>query len=391
MSATIRVLLWSPKGAGLHYGGPGTSAFRLYSKSAPSRFDVTLVHGYPPQERYSLFSAQHLIYPMRPARPMDQWRFLRAASRWLRINAARFDVFHGLAGYQITVAPAFASLRLGLPSVVKLASHRADLADKPGWRGWLGAYRRRRRRIVQISGIIAISEAIAQELLEYGVPESKIARIPNGVDTDQFRPASDAEKRDLRRQLGWRDMPTLLFVGGITKRKNPMVLVEACGLLRRRGVECQLAVVGPDHDPPYTAAIKARAAELGVADLVIWHGFTRDVAPLYRASDVYALPSSNEGMPNALLEAMASGLPSVATPISGITDLIRDGVTGRIAEANAEQIAEASAAYLRDETFARGHGEAARERIMARFSAYAVLDAHERLFRRVMTGGPAAE
>ncbi len=387
----IRVILWSYKGSGLHYGGPGMSAYRLYSKAEAGRFRLELVHGWPEQAQTPLFEEQHLISPLSNLGPRPQWRFIRKGIRWLKASARRFDVFHGLQGFHLTIRPAFEAERLGLPAVIKLGAYRTDLADKPGWRAWLNLPRRRRRLAIQLSGMIAISEAIAQELLGYGFPESKIARIPDGVDTDQFHPATADERRSLRCQLNLKELPTFLFVGGIAPRKNPMVMVEAIGLLKRHGIECQLVIVGPDHDPAYTMAVKERANDLGVRDLVVWFGFTADIAPLYRIADVYGLPSSQEGLPNALLEAMASGLPSIVTPISGSTDVVSDGKTGMLMVAEAGPIAESLSTYVTDPTLARLHGSAARQLMEQRYSVVAVLAAHERLFRRVMSGGSAAE
>jgi glycosyltransferase involved in cell wall biosynthesis len=148
---------------------------------------------------------------------------------------------------------------------------------------------------------------------------------------------------------------------------------------------------GPDHAPDYTAAMKKRSEELGISSKVIWAGFSDDVAPRYRAADIYSLPSENEGLPNAMLEAMACGLPSIVTAISGTTDLISEGVEGRLVNPDAEEIAEALASYIKSPATAAKHGRAAREKVVARCSAEVVLDAHERLFRRIMAGGPAAE
>ncbi|MEX0776991.1 MAG: glycosyltransferase family 4 protein [Phycisphaeraceae bacterium] len=387
----IRVLLWSPKGSGLHYGGPGMTAYRLYAAAGPDRFRLVLAHGHPSQEQYPLFAQQHLIAKSSMG-ALDQLRFVMVARRWVARHAGEFDVFHGLQGFAMTVEPALVAEKRDLPAVIKLAAHRSDLADKPGWRSRLGFSRRRRQKVQRLSAIIAISRAIVDELREYGIPESKIAWIPNGVDIEQFRPVADAaERRALREQLGWRDLPTLLFAGGINRRKSPHLLVEAIGLLKQRGLECQLVLAGPENDPPYTAQINDIRRNMGIDALVHWQGFTTDMAPLYRAADVFALPSLNEGMPNALMEAMASGLPSIATPISGTTDLIDDDVHGRLVPRDAALIADALAAYVSDPQVAARHGQASRQKVVDRFSTAAVLDAHERLFRRIMAGGPAAE
>ncbi len=147
------------------------------------------------------------------------------------------------------------------------------MSDKQRWKTWLGISRRRRRQLRQLAAVIAIAPAIVDELLEYGVSADRIARIPNGVDTQVYRPCVDgAECRELRRQLGWKDLPTILFAGGINLCKQPQLLVEALAHLPMRDTPCQLMLAGPVDDPQLAVAMKVRADQLGVAHRVHWLG-----------------------------------------------------------------------------------------------------------------------
>jgi len=387
---TLRVLLWAPRGAGEHYNGPGSFAYRLYSTAPQQYFRITLVHGYRWQGNYSVFADQQLLSVLENAFHLP--RFLWTARWWLSEHAREFDVFHGLSGYHATVSPAVQAERYGLPAVVFLANHRQELAHKPGVRGLLGLARRRREMIKRISAIIAMSQAIAEELLEYGVPEGKIARIPMGVNTDRFRPAAtEAERAELRAALGWRDLPTVAFVGAITERKRPHLLVEAAALLKARGVECQVVFAGPPQQQGYVDVMMRRIDELGLRDHVVWMGMAENIDVVYRASDVFALPSAREGMPAALVEAMASGLPSVVTKISGTADLIQDGEDGRFVDPQPEEVADGINFFLTDPARRALAGARARAKVVARYSATAVLDAYRRLFLRLARGGDAAE
>jgi len=386
MAAPLRVLLWSPAGAGLHYGGPGMTAYRLYSKAEPGRFRLTLAYGRPEQERYELFEQQVHIRAFSRTSKMSLMRFVHAGRRWVRDHAEQFDVFHGLQGFDLTVRPAWEAKRHGLPAVVKLAAHRSDLTDKSGWKRWLGQARRRRRLIAQLDAVIAISTDIRDELLGYGVPEDKVALIPNGVDTQQFRPASDeAEKRALRAQLGWPDGPILLFAGGVIPRKQPHLLVEAMFELRRRGKSFTLVLAGPLQEVAYIERIREIACAGGVSNHLIMPGFVSDVAPMYRAADLFSLPSRNEGMPNALAEAMASGLPSIATDISGSRDLVESHHNGFLLPTDmlVEDLAAVIDHYLDHPNDLVSYGQAARRHIEQYCSVQVVLEAHERLFRRI--------
>ncbi len=388
--SALRVLLWSALGSGKQYGGPGMSAYRLYSRARPGRFHITLAHGSAEQQHYDAFAGEELVRPYGRT-PLGQLRFIHAGKNWIKHNYRRFDVMHGLTGFAHTASIAVQAARLGLPSVVKLAGHLADLNDKPGWRSKLGFHRRRRQSLRSIAGIICISQAIYDECLGYGFPESMLARIPNGVDTNQFRPAaSEGERRAARAVLGWKEMPTVLWTGGITERKQPHLLVEAAGLLKQSGAEFQIAFVGPDHRPEYTRQMQARSRELGVEHHLHWHGFTTDMATCYRAADIFCLPSRGEGLANALLEAMATAVVPVVTNVSGMPDLVQDHQTGRLVEPDPDELASALLPLLRDDTLRHAIGRRAKELIDQRFSASYVLDAHESLFRRIIQGQSAA-
>ena len=137
--------------------------------------------------------------------------------------------------------------------------------------------------------------------------------------------------------------------------------------------------------------MRRMADDLGVGEQVTWTGFVgRTDGPPYWASDVFALPSSNEGMPNALMEAMASGLPSVITPIPG-SSIWCAMAQGTFVEPDAQRIADALEQYIRSPQLRRSHGRAARKRAVEHFSARRVLDRHIQLYKRVLDGKDAAE
>jgi len=389
---TTRLVLWAPNGAGPHYSGPGMSAFRLLSKLQPSdELEVTLAHGFAAQETSPTFSSQELVAPINGS-AVSQIDFIWRGRRWLSRHRGRFDVFYGLQAFDFTVLPAEIAEKIGIPAIVKVVQHKSDLADKSGWRSWLGRAKARREKVARLSGIVAISDAIRQELISYRVAERKIACIPNGVDTDRFRPpATSMERQNLRAELGLPGDMTILFVGAILPRKQPHLLVQALAELRSAGTDAHLILAGPVKDKRYGDAIRSSAQELGIGHLITWTGFVRDMEPWYKAADIFALPSSNEGMPNALLEAMASGLPSVITPIPGSIDLVRDGEEGIFTDGTLPSVAGALSQYIRSPQLLAAHGAAARARALRHFSARSILERHIALYRRVSAGGDAAE
>lgn len=387
----MHILVWSPRGVGESYGGPSMNAHRLINAMGDDlRF--SLVHGNPAQEPAPRFEEQHFLYEMHHFSPLRQALFVHKGRTWIEANARRFDVVFGIEGFHPTVGPVHTAHRMGVPAVVFLAAYRTDLADKQGLPTRLGFPRRRRQMASELSGLIALSTAMAEELREYGIAERRIAVIPIGIDTTVFHPVADvAERSRLRAALGLRDMPTVVFVGGVNRRKQPHLLVEAAARLRRKGQDVQVVLVGPEQDAEYAAGMRAHAAEAGIEDLVVWYGFTREVAPLFRAADIYALISKNEGMPSALVEAMATGLPAIVTNISGAADVIEQGHNGVFVTDDVEAVSLAIAHYLDDDAARIAHGLASRARVEKQLSLTRVSAAYRQLFELAISGGDACD
>ncbi len=388
MKSSLRILLWYEHGAGLHYKGAGTNAYRLYSTKEKASCEVTLACACPEQESYPVFREIVQIHRPQGPRVFDQLLFLVKAKKWLRANAHRFDVFHGLDIYESTLLPALWAERLGLPAFVKPAAHGTGLRSVRGIKRLFGLPARRRRILREVSGVIAISSAIDRELREHGV--ERIHRIPNGVDTDRFRPTGPGEKTAIRKELGWPEEAfILLFVGGIDSRKRPRWILEGAGPLLAGYPRLRIVLVGPEREKGHLAFLEDMVSSHGWEDRVAFVPHTPDVERYYRAADLYCLPSSREGMPNSVLEAMASGLPCLVTRISGSEDLIEDGVSGWFV-GDPAGIRERVKGYLGDAEAVRRHGECARNRIENRFSTARVLEDHLRIFRRA-SGKPCPE
>jgi glycosyltransferase involved in cell wall biosynthesis len=203
-----------------------------------------------------------------------------------------------------------------------------------------------------------------------------LRQISNAVDTERFRPASPDERTALRRELGLPDgLPIVMFVGFFSRDKRPHLLYDAWSQTSSGGASA-LLFVGATRSPYQEVdvgladAIRDRAAAAGVADRVLFVESSRTIEKYFRAVDAYALPSIREGFPNALLEAMASGLPCIATRLRGATDVIIDhGVNGLLVEADdAAGFASGIRSVLTDRHEAARLGSAARTTVMDRFA-----------------------
>jgi glycosyltransferase involved in cell wall biosynthesis len=183
-----------------------------------------------------------------------------------------------------------------------------------------------RRRLLRAPFHVVLTSAMADDLSRLGIARSTV--IPTPVDTDLFRPPNEEEREAARRALGLESRAiTLLFVGHVVPEKGVHHLVRATAVLRDLGHRCRVLVVGEDRSSgrSYSPALRKLADEVGVADAVSLEGRVRDLRKHFWAADVVVLPSEREGMPNVLLEAMASGTPCVAPPSAGGDELLRQG------------------------------------------------------------------
>jgi glycosyltransferase involved in cell wall biosynthesis len=194
------------------------------------------------------------------------------------------------------------------------------------------------------------------------VRPDQVVSIPTGIDLDRFRPGAAAEAR---KALGLEpDGAVIGIVATLRSWKGHRYLLEALAGLADRNA--RLVVVG---DGPQREALEALAKELGIADRVRFAGNQADVAPWMRALDVFCLPSyANEGVPQALMQAMACGLPVVTTPVGSIAEIVQDGSTGRLVPpSDAQALRAAIEALLADEPLRRRLGASAREAALQRF------------------------
>jgi glycosyltransferase involved in cell wall biosynthesis len=223
--------------------------------------------------------------------------------------------------------------------------------------------------------VTAVSETVAETARALGVPRERITVIPNGVDAARFRAAvPDAA---VRRANGM----VIGSVGCLAPRKDYGTLLEALAILRQHGRQFRAVLVG---DGPERRALEDRAGTLGLAPYVEFLGERADVERLLPAMDVFVLSSREEGIPNALLEAMAAGRASVATAVGGTAEVLTDGETGwLVPPGSPPALAEALEDALTHPDEARRRGEAARLATEERMDLDTMVRRHEALYRRL--------
>jgi glycosyltransferase involved in cell wall biosynthesis len=227
--------------------------------------------------------------------------------------------------------------------------------------------------------IIAVSHDVRAELLEQGIPPDKVVVIPNSVDVGHFSPG-ESSRGEIDSGLESAQRPVILFVGRLVYEKGLDVLLKAFRLLSEGCGEMplQLHLVG---DGPLRSELQHMADGLGIADDVCFAGNKDNVRDYMRRAQVFVLPSRSEGMPLALLEAAACGLPLIATPVSGSVEVIEDGVNGLLVPPeDPPRLAQALLKVLQDRALARRMGLLARQTVVDRYSLDVIADRHLALY-----------
>ena len=290
-----------------------------------------------------------------------------------------YDMIHVHGFSQKNVAVSLLARLLGKPVVLTLHTAGQDEPTVVRRRGRLSAW-----AFESADLTMAVSPDLIARWRAAALPADRIRLVPNGVDTQRFRPASAAERASLRRALGWPERETIvLFVGFFSRDKRPDLLVHAWRRLGRAGVRVRLAFVGAkksgyyEIDESLARQIADAAAADDRADDILFVEPGHDIDRAFRAADVFALPSIREAHPLALLEAMACELPCVASRLPGATDaVITDGENGRLFTPDDEAaLATALTDILADPVRARAMGARARATVVERYDVTRTADA----------------
>jgi glycosyltransferase involved in cell wall biosynthesis len=279
----------------------------------------------------------------------------RERSRYSIIHCSTFGYISGLA--------VLAGRILGRPTLLRVATEN-DVREFAEGRHW--KYRLFFWLLRGAAGVIAPSAAIRDELLRAGFSRERIVCFANAVDVNRFRPVTAEEKAQAKSAHGLpRETAIIGTVARLIQRKGIDVLLRAFGIVRHSH-RVHLIVVG---DGPLGEELRALAHELRIEDSISWLGFQADPVKWLEAMDVFAFPSRLEGVPNAVLEAMAVGLPIVATTIGGVVDILEEGRTGfLIPPDDPDALAAALDRLLRNASLRADLGYHARNRVVEVFS-----------------------
>jgi sugar transferase (PEP-CTERM/EpsH1 system associated) len=260
------------------------------------------------------------------------------------------------------------------------SEHGLDMHEVAGDHARYNQLRRVSR--LWVDHYVSVSADLAHWLTEaLGVPRHKLSVVYNGVDTERFRPTA-SKRAALPAGFAPADAFVIGTAGRIVPVKDPLALVasfielvQATPLLRARA---RLVMAGDGELRP---AVEAALQQAGVRDLAWLPGFRDDMPDLYRCFDVFALPSKREGISNTALEAMACGVPVIATSVGGSPEIVADGATGRlVAAGDRAALTAALDAYAADPGLVMRHGAAARRRAADVFSPSAMVRGYSAVY-----------
>lgn len=303
-----------------------------------------------------------------------------SASALLKLRELKPDIIHAYSLFSpLTIA--IAAKRLyGIPIVVKVL-RGGPLGDVDRIHSRATGNRRIEAFRRYVDAFIVISKEIDQELEGIGIRPEQRVFIPNGVDTEAFKPLSPHEKDALRATLDLPTGPVALFSGRLAAEKRVDRLISVWKSIQSERPDAMLLILGTGDQE---AALKKLALELGLSSSIRFPGHVAEVSAYLQAGDLFVLPSVTEGLSNSLLEAMAAGLPAVATRVGAAPDLITQGENGWLIPPDDDQaLCEALLALIDDPVLRQALGAAARRRVEQDFSLSLVAKRIRALYERV--------
>jgi glycosyltransferase involved in cell wall biosynthesis len=329
---------------------------------------VVAAHGDGPLREAARSAGARFVSLRHVRRPVSPWRDLLGLLELLRLLRQEHPHLVHVNSAKAAALGRLAAWLAGVPIRIYTVHGWAFLAH----RGLASAaYRWVERTLRPLTTVtVCVSENERQTgLAARACEEETTIVIRNGVTT---RAGDLAEPRSAR--------PRLVMVGRLQAPKDPITLVRALALVSARGLEALLVGDGPER-----AAVEDEIERLGVGSAVRLLGERTDVPELLATAHVFVLSTRSEGLPLSVLEAMAAGLPVIASNVGGIHELVADGVSGVLVPPDdPDALAEAIERLVEDPSLAQRLGRAGRRRVAENFDLEAVREAHLALYRRML-------
>ena len=383
------------------FSGAGLQCHRLAKKLQTHRIQVSVLTSTDQPDRVGteIFDGIPVIRVLRnKTNKVRHFYYGWKLFNYIMKHQGEFDLIH-LHGF---ISPAaLATKLLNLPLIIKVTGMNVDDPDTVSKRTsnqWLMSLYR------SAHVVIAPSTELQDRCHHHLSAEQQILRIPNGVDTRVYAPASDQERTRLRETLNWPQQKTIILtVGTVWYLKGIDMLLKAVYRLNqsiRKNVF--IAVVGPhlqdrlDSAPEsamlqYNRQIRDMIETFGLQDQIRFEGVKSNLQSYFRACDAYVHPSRSEGQPNALLEAMSCGVASIANNLPGITDeIMQDGQNGFSLDGEDVQTFSSALSMLLNNTLMRNRlGQNARLEVLKKYDLDEIVRLYVELYRNLLSNAAA--
>lgn len=297
-------------------------------------------------------------------------------------NRTAFDVYHVHLASSHAIVAGFMGPLLNVPILLKFGATREFGDIGTSKRKFAGQWKLNFLK-GRMDAFVCTSHEMMKEVASEGFERSRTHLIPNGVDTRIYCPLETHEREELRRNLSLGGHPTALFSGRLEPQKGLDVLLDAWKDVVGWQPGALLIMAGNGSLAPM---LRDKAEQLGISSTIRFTGWLSpdELRRYYQAADLFVLPSHAEGMSNALLEAMACGLPVVASRVGGNEDVVVDGVNGYLVEpGKAAPLADAVARLLHDSGAASAMGLKGRELMESNYSMHPVTECYINLYHEL--------
>lgn len=307
--------------------------------------------------------------------------FMFSSFLFLMKNRRKYQIIHAHLASSPAITAAIAGKLLRKKVIVKFGRSGKVGDIQTSDRTCLG---RAKLKILMKYGDVFVcpSEEVKRESIDYGFAKRKVVKIPNGVDTALFHPVDDLQKQDLKRRFNFPSLPILIYSGRLESVKGLAVLFMAWQIVIKSEKEGYLLIIGNGSQK---GSLISLAKELKIIESIKFTGQVDNVNEYLQTGNGFVFPSTAEGLSNALLEAMATELPIVATKIGGTEEIIENKKNGFLVEpGKVHQFAKGIITLLSQPEVGHKLGREARRTIEENYSIGMVAQKHVQLYEEMI-------
>lgn len=360
-------------------GGAERQAQQLAARLIRNGVEVCiLTRRYPGLKAYEEIEGVpiHRVFTLDKSRVLASLSYTFSSLLWLFRNQSKYQIIHCHRAESPTTVGVLAKFLYGKRVIVKISGGDLGLVNQSI----------RKSLLSSVDMFAVLTGRARAHLIDCGFAEARIEIIPNGVDTNRYVPLSHKAKLSMREKLGLPiDEKLVIFVGRLHPVKGLDTLLYAWQKVSQ-SIEidrARLLIVGEGPEEPF---LRQLVTQLGLEATTLFLGRRDNVVKYLQSTDVLVLPSLSEGLPNALLEAMACGLAAVATDVGGSNDVINNLENGiLIHPRDPKALSDALLTLLNDKKLAARLGQEARKTIEERYSLDQVVNQYMRLYQSLVS------